>query len=292
MSAAYGQSSEIVQQGNVAITYDPNTATTEGNLTVDGKARAKGSLEVGPYSYTKTTGVSSVAIGNGAVASSENAFALGSWTAAEGPASVAMGNGAVAGYSHSVALGFNAKSSSDSAYAMGSYAEAIASNSYAFGPSAKAVSYNSIAFGENAVSQGGNGTAIGSKAKALFYGAIAVGVNSEAKASFGAVLGSFATSDTFGQTTIGRYNSPIVSKANSADAWFDDDPLFIVGNGKSAETLPNALVVYKNGDAEVGGKLTVKKAGGGISMGEFGPQNANEAKAAETSAADQIEKAG
>ena len=142
MSAAYGQSSEIVQQGNVAITYDPNTATTEGNLTVDGKARAKGSLEVGPYSYTKATGVSSVAIGNGAVA----------------------------GYSHSVALGFDAKSSSDSAYAMGSYAEAIASNSYAFGPSAKAVSYNSIAFGENAVSQGGNGTAIGSKAKALFTG--------------------------------------------------------------------------------------------------------------------------
>ena len=90
------------------------------------------------------------------------------------------------------------------------------------------------------------------------------GVNSTAAGE-----GSVASSR--GSFVVGRHN---VAEGDASD-WVETDPLFVVGNGTGdSEDLPevqsrNAFVVYKNGDIEMAGKVTMPPQGD-ISMGEFG----------------------
>jgi hypothetical protein len=65
--------------------------------------------------------------------------------------------------------------------------------------------------------------------------------------------------------TIGRFN--LVE--GSFDTWVATDPIFVIGNGTSSTSRSNALVVRKNGDVEIAGKVTMPRQGD-ISMGVFG----------------------
>ena len=96
-------------------------------------------------------------------------------------------------------------------------------------------------------------------------------------------FGATTVSDVFSQTSIGWYNASLAKHGNdSLTRWYPDDPLFVVGNGTSDTARSNAFVVFKSGDAKVFRNLEVQeeikaesvkvnRPGGGISMGEFGP---------------------
>ena len=89
------------------------------------------------------------------------------------------------------------------------------------------------------------------------------------KAANAYAIGAYATSECFGQITLGSYNLnefPTASKTQ----WNGGDPLLVVGNGTSETERSNALVVLKNGNTKINGKLKIKSPGGGISMGIFG----------------------
>ncbi len=59
-------------------------------------------------------------------------------------------------------------------------------------------------------------------------------------------------SATFGQFKLGGGN---------ATTWVSTDPLFEIGNGTSATAKSDALVVYKNGNVAVQGKITIAPGG-------------------------------
>ncbi|MBK9936288.1 MAG: hypothetical protein IPP61_15900 [Cytophagaceae bacterium] len=71
----------------------------------------------------------------------------------------------------------------------------------------------------------------------------------------------------FANTVVGAFNSPPVSPVTS---WNSTDPLFTIGNGQSAGSRSNALLVQKNGVVNIGvtpnSSLVYRlKVGGGIS---------------------------
>lgn len=65
----------------------------------------------------------------------------------------------------------------------------------------------------------------------------------------------------------------IIKDDSTTSQWVSTDPLLVVGNGASTGNESNALVVLKNGNTEISGKLKVLTASDGIPMGEFGIQN-------------------
>lgn len=96
-------------------------------------------------------------------------------------------------------------------------------------------------------------------------------------------IGADSIVECFGQITLGSFNEFTSLRRFDADGtsmisykteWNANDPLLVLGNGTSATARSNAMVVLKNGDTTINGKLKVAQAGGGISMGSFGPQAA------------------
>lgn len=191
--------------------------------------------------------------------------------------SMAFGSGASVMYAESsFAIGKNAivnfivtlseteyPQSGIGAFAMGNGARIdFSNNSYAIGENAyvnglTADPVNSEGnYDQTLVSMLGNSYAIGKSAKVL-------------KAANAYAIGAYATSECFGQITLGSYNLnefPTASKTQ----WNGGDPLLVVGNGTSETERSNALVVLKNGNTKINGKLKIKSPGGGISMGIFG----------------------
>ena len=253
--SAFGQATEVSVQGNVKITDDPaTTSVTEGDLSVDGKARIKSSLAVGPILEITTPGTNSIAVGYGARADGANSIAVGGWAYAKGEASFAFGNVARAETTHNIALGCRSK----------------------------AIGWASVAIGIDAVSNSSFSVAIGQGASTTGYQSMAFGQFVKTNAQSSLAMGYYTTTETLLQTTIGQYNNPIANHSNSDIEWYADEPLFVIGNGKNAQKLSNALVVYKNGDTEINGKakiegdtevkgrLMVMNPSPSISMGEFG----------------------
>lgn len=97
-----------------------------------------------------------------------------------------------------------------------------------------------------------------------------------ASGTLSVALGAGTTSTTYGAVVIGRNNlekqkdGTTTPPSGSATAWNDNDPLFVVGNGKGpaepviADRYRNAFTIYKDGT------ITMSKAQGDILMGQFG----------------------
>lgn len=103
------------------------------------------------------------------------------------------------------------------------------------------------------------------EASALGAYAVASGVRSTA-------IGYSTTARGYATTVLGHFNA---IDAPNAIYWIPTDPLFIIGNGTGLPNDPaavknrNAVVVYKNGNMDVSGKITMARQGD-ILMGEFG----------------------
>ena len=87
---------------------------------------------------TKATGKDSIAFGGGAVATEENALAIGAFSESKGKKSVAIGTGAKAQKDNAVVIGDQAEASFEGGVAIGKGARSEAENSIALGKDSKA----------------------------------------------------------------------------------------------------------------------------------------------------------
>ncbi|MEM9886568.1 MAG: tail fiber protein [Bacteroidota bacterium] len=190
---------------------------------------------------TKATASSSVAIGPGSTATDRFAISIGSFNEASG--------------NNSNAFGHNNSASGNNSNAFGSVNTASASFSSAFGIFSEASGTTSMAFGYQAKAEGSSSTALGYLATASGFGAYALGFGSNAKGYFSATLGRQTNAYSFGEIATGIFNTeytPIDTTAFAAE-----DRLFVVGNGTDANNRSDALRIYKNGNMELFGTLTI-----------------------------------
>ncbi|EML4807280.1 trimeric autotransporter adhesin Ata [Acinetobacter baumannii] len=150
-SAATADFSQAI--GNVA------AATGKGSLAIGHSATAEGyrSIAIGspdienadpvagqagaayqPKMATKATGKDTIAFGGGAVATEENALAIGAFSESKGKKSVAIGTGAKAQKDNAVVIGDQAEASFEGGVAIGKGARSEAENSIALGKDSKA----------------------------------------------------------------------------------------------------------------------------------------------------------
>jgi trimeric autotransporter adhesin len=136
--------------------------------------------------FQGTGGISSVAIGDHAVASGPRTIGIGQNAAATGTNAVALGSGATAANAVAVGTGANA-----------------ADNGAAFGNLASATGTNSTALGPAATASGPNAAAIGSGASATGTNAVALGPNAVASAPNSAAIGSGSVANQANTVSVG-----------------------------------------------------------------------------------------
>lgn len=113
----------------------------------------------------------------------------------------------------------------------------IGLHSFASGYNSRATGVGNVAIGTNAISDGTSNT-------------IAIGENTHASGLNGTAIGTGTTANAYYSVAIGYYNSPIATA--NASTWVSTDPLLYVGNGQSAASPSNAMVIQKNGVVNIG----------------------------------------
>ncbi len=180
-------------------------------------------------------GTYSVAMGFNTQATEQFALALVNGSSAEAESAVAIGNGARAVQQDDMALGQSAVADGSSATAIGESSEATGSSSIAIGSAAHSIGDQSTALGKSCQAEGDNSTAIG-------FGSEALGNESLA-------IGNGVRADAFSEFSLGSNNT---NGGGDSENWVATDRLLSIGNGSTAGTQSNALVILKNGDTGVG----------------------------------------
>jgi hypothetical protein len=191
--------------------------------------------------------------GNGSIAGRQAVFgftpvissiALGDVAIAAGNAAVALGNSTLAVADSSYSFGNVSKALFRQATALGSFTEASAR-------AAMAVNYYSEARGNYALSANDHSVAIGTASAAWgsytnAKGAVsmALGENTNAKGDMSVAVGQRTIATGFASLAAGVFNDSIVAEQSSLAV---NTPLFVVGNGDNTATRTNALVVRRNG---------------------------------------------
>lgn len=191
-------------------------------------------------------------IGNYSVALGYNVWATG-------VGSVALGHGAGAfGGTGSVALGYGASANGTGAVALGSLNSASGVRTTAIGYGHDIGGFGAVGIGDSLWTEADHAVVIGRWN--YVYGESAV------------TLGRYLEGNSFAMVAVGQYNEII---SGSSTSWVPTDPLFVIGNGTAWNNTSNAMVVLKNGDTTINGKLNVTgqvtiPAQGDIQMGQFG----------------------
>lgn len=115
---------------------------------------------------------------------------------------------------------------------------------------------NSVAIGSNNVASGINSIALGTSSVASGITTSAIGFSSKATGDYSTSIGYNSESKSYGQTTIG-INSTNTETPNSTIGYHALDRLFVIGNGLNSVTKKDALVMLKNGNTQLNGKLTL-----------------------------------
>ena len=271
--------------GNLKVDSAAQVGTNSFNAGFQNTAKGEYSQALG---YKSTAiGDYSTAIGREAYAGADNAYAFGDSAQAQGEGSYAFGTGALATGKASIAFGSEswetfpgyswrkyrapAKAIGDYSYAIGSGAIAMY-GSLAFGINANASSELSAAIGMETTASGHNSTAIGYGANAIGnssfaigFGVNAVGNNSTAMGSSttangetSTAMGYYTTAKSSYEVVVGKHNTDYTPNAGQSPGipyWYENDRLFVVGNGKDDLTHSDALIIYKNGNAEFRGNI-------------------------------------
>ncbi|MEM6700381.1 MAG: hypothetical protein AAF599_18395, partial [Bacteroidota bacterium] len=202
----------------------------------------------------------------------EHSVAFGQNTRASGISSTAFGTGNVASGIYSTAFGQNTVASGTSTTAFGSNTSVDGVNTTAFGNGTTADGSASLAFGFNTTANGNGATAFGNSATASNTSATAFGnstvANGVASTAFGGLtaaqgdfsmaLGIYDTAYSYAEVVLGSYSS--IYTANSNNTFDSADRLFVIGNGTALDARSDALRIYKNGNAELNGALTIDSA--------------------------------
>ncbi|EGI0701870.1 YadA-like family protein [Escherichia coli] len=187
-----------------------------------------GSVAVGIGS---TAGVGSTAIGFSSNSSGERSVGLGQSTVSTGSRAIAIGSAAKATSDYTLALGNSAQAKGEGAMALGKDTVASAANALALGRLANASGTDSIAMGTN-TEAAENATAIGNNAKAKGTNSMALGSGSLADKTNTIVLGNGSQALADSAIAIGQGN-----KANGTDA-------IVLGNGSQSSGL-NSIALGK-----------------------------------------------
>ena len=172
---------------------------------------------------------------------------------------------------YSFAAGFNCKAKGEYSTALGVNVHATGARSTALGSFLIASGDKATAMGYYTVASGGESTAMGSRSTASGFGSTAMGTitnasgllstamgfETNATGNVSTALGEYTTAKAFASVAIGKFNDTIVS--SSATSWEAADPLFYIGNGTAYNATSNAMIVYKNGDTEIGGYTQLGK---------------------------------
>ena len=205
------------------------------------RALGTGSLAMGVGS--KATGYHSVAIGY-ATAAGEGSFALSG--KAIGSGSIVLGGYGEASGEYAISMGRNTEASGEYSVAMGWKTRASGKKSTSIGLQTKAIGDESVAMGYYTTATGEKSLTIGERTSALGKNSVAMGHGTTAYSHCEFVLGRFNTG----------YDG-------TAGTWKKAERLFVIGNGKTEnaengkkDTISSdALIIYKNGNAEFRGSV-------------------------------------
>jgi hypothetical protein len=234
----------------------------------DSKASASGSYAFGVSS--NSTGVNSFALGNSVTASGSSSFALGNSTTSSGLGSFVSGVSSTASGNYSTAFGRSCTAKGEYSSAMGYLAYADDQGVTAIGYNAKGYGINSVSIGTSTIagtapptSKWGYATALGNQAQATGDYSVSIGDNTFASGDNSVAVGSFSNASGWFSSAFGYhgnaqamlsnvigYGTATGNHPNSSTVWWDDDPVFVIGNGKNSSS--NAVTVLKNGNAGFG----------------------------------------
>jgi hypothetical protein len=206
------------------------------------------------------------AIGRGAVASGYRSFSFGSAgidtlgnptdiTKARGDYSFAIGQGSESTTIGSFSIGITNIASGEYSTAIGYNTRASGNFSATLGKITTASGFNSTALGYNTKASGSYSTACGLQTIASGYASTSMGYSTVASGAASTAMGLGTKANTYLMVAIGAFNDTTKYHGNNSyNFWYDDDPLFVIGNGKHSGNLSNAITVLKNGYAGIGTK--------------------------------------
>ncbi|MEM6316307.1 MAG: tail fiber protein [Bacteroidota bacterium] len=226
-----------------------NTSWNSDNLGQYSFAGGNNSKASQPYTF---------AFGSAAVASNSYANAFGQNTTASGQYATVFGVSSNASGNYTLAGGLGVDATETFSIAFGNNIEVNGSASAAFGNFHKLEGSSVFAAGQGHIIKNGWSTALGLSNKTNGSNATAIGLFSTANGDYSTVIGSSLTAASFGETAIGLLNTNYTP--NDTAAYHPNDRLFVIGNGSSFSNRSDALRIYKNGNAELNGTLTIDSA--------------------------------
>ncbi|MEC8627406.1 MAG: tail fiber domain-containing protein [Bacteroidota bacterium] len=257
--------------GNTAVdlSYSPLASTINGasgdySTAMGFRTSASENFSTAMGNFTRASGIGSTTMGYNTTASGQESTAMGTLTRASGTSSTAMGASTIASGNYSTAMGLETEASGNYSIAMGLETEAsgrvstatgdytVASGDYSttMGAYTTASGDESTAMGYGTTASGDESTAMGGGTEASGTNSTAMGFNTTASGTVSTAMGSFTTAPSAYETVIGRHNTSY-TPLDSVN-WNTGDRLFVIGNGSSASSRSDALVVLKNGNVGVG----------------------------------------
>lgn len=247
--------------------YPSKTAFWAGQVLIE-HPDSVGKFSIAVGDSARAIGINSQAFGYRPTARADYSTAIGNNALASGNVSFALGSGAQATGNYS--FSFGSTGLNEDGTPSGSMTRASGMYSFAFGMGSNSAGYGSFSYGMNCNASADYSTALG------------LGANVTGRCATS--LGYYNTAQAFKSIVLGTYN--VIS--GTTDSWVDTDPLFVLGNGTGGynfirllgkgssgfilpiiiDPLPiirppiltinrsNAFMIFKNGNALLGGGST------------------------------------
>lgn len=245
--------------GQVLSMLDATTGTTTWTTTARGELQRVTESGNTGYRLAIELAANHGDIGDEAIDLSIKIAASAS-TGARGNYSFAAGRNTTASGIHSFAFVDGTQAIANHSTAWGRDTSASNFDATAWGRDTNATGQRSTAWGDNTTAAALLATAWGDSTAATANYTTAWGRSSIASASYSTAFGEEITAESYGQTSLGLYNTPHPGTPN-ATASVAGDRLLVVGNGTSAATRSDALVILKNGNTTLNGELTLDPTG-------------------------------
>ncbi len=131
----------------------------------------------------------------------------------------------------------------------------VGDHSIAFGENTTASGTHAMAWGYNGTASATHATAWGYQTIASYNNATAWGYQTTASGIHSTAYGIDTRAYSYAETVLGSYSTDY--SPNSFHAYDSDDRLFVIGNGTADNSRSDAMLIYKNGNTEINGQLTV-----------------------------------
>lgn len=239
---------------------------------------------IGLYSFAAginplASGLNSIALGSGQ-ASGSNSLAIGGNSWARGPSSVSIGSFSSSFGFCSIAMGFRSWAEGDYSLAVGEFSRAVGESAISLGRDNESLGNASFSTGAFNRASGRSSTAMGTGNLAIGHNSTTLGQATEAHGEASLSSGYRTYAKSYASVVLGQYNEKFLASNDSI--WVSSDPLLILGNGTTEASRSNAIVVYKNGNADINGYTQLGKSSEGAPAikqkkitGYFTPTTAN-----------------